>query len=251
MSGLTRRRAVGLAVAAAGLALMGSAGATVLREASVAQAYRGLAEGTAVEGGETGSDAGASPARRDWAALRAQFPAVAAWVRVGGTPIDLPVAATASEADEGWYLKHDLWGQESLSGTPFLDRRCGGADTRNALAYGHHMTSSDAMFSCLQRAYEQGAFDALGAMSWETPASDASLLPLCALRVEESWPDIQTFSFDGEGAFREWLAGVASQAGAVSASADALLLSATRCVSLVTCSSDWAGQPWRTVAVWC
>lgn len=245
---MTRRRAVAGLLAAGGAALMGAVGASAVREASVAGAYRELAEGTAPQAG--GGGEGGAP-RRDWAALRAQFPAVAAWVRVEGTPIDLPVAGASSEADEGWFLRHDLWGRESLSGTPFTDRRCGGADARNVVVYGHHMTYSDAMFSCLQRAYEQDAFDALGGMAWETPAADAALSPLFAVRVEETWPDIQTFGFADGGAFREWLAGMAAQAAAVSPQAGPLLLAAERCVALVTCASDWAGQPWRTVCVWC
>lgn len=80
---------------------------------------------------------------------------MAAWERVEGTPVDLPVVATATEADGGWLLRHDLRGQESLSGAPFMDRRCGGADARNVVVYGHRMTYSDAMFSCLQGAYDQ------------------------------------------------------------------------------------------------
>ncbi len=259
--GVTRRRAIGAAaLGAAGLALIGVGAGTLLREAATSGAYRELSERTS--GGPSpqpqdsagGGEASEGPPSRDWAALRAECGTLAAWVAVEGTGIDLPVVAAADTSEETWWLRHDLWGSWTLSGTPFIDHRVSGADDRNVVCYGHHLTGIGGMFSELQRVYEQGAFDALGPLSWETPAQTSAMAPLCALSVDERWSDIQTFdwSADPSGeAFRPWLAGIAAQATARTEGWEALCASASRCVALVTCSSDWSYQPWRTVAVWC
>lgn len=248
----TRRRVAAGLAALAGLTALGWGAGTVAHEARVGARYGELSK----EAGHTASpqdSAGNAAPRRDWAALGEQFPAVGAWATVGGTPIDLPIASTSTEEDEGWFLRHDLWGEWSLSGTPFMDRRVSNADDRNVVAYGHHMTSTDTMFSTLQRAYEQDVFDGLGVLLWETPARDTKMSPLCAVSVDETWPDIQRFDWQGAGdaAFREWLGGILSASTAAAPDARNLVAAATRCVALVTCSSDWAYQNWRTVCVWC
>lgn len=259
--GVTRRRAIGAAaLGAAGLALVGAGAGALLREAATSDALRDLSERTSGRASPQPQDsAGGCGApeglpSRDWAALRAECGALAAWAAVEGTGIDLPVVAAADASDEAWWLRHDLWGSWTLSGTPFIDHRVSGADDRNVVVYGHHLTGIGGAFSELQRAHGQASFDGLGTLSWETPARASAMAPLCALSVDEGWPDIQTFDWSGDPsgeAFRPWLAGIASQATARSAGWEALCASASRCVALVTCTSDWSHQPWRTIAVWC
>ena len=250
---------------------MGVGLGSVMREAACARSYGDLAQATRLDfaAGATSvpiasaSDAHADAARqgeRDWGALREVNSAIAAWVSVQGTDIDLPIVATRSEDDQDWYLTHDLWGRTSCSGTPFLDRRCNGADARHVCAYAHHMTSTSGMFSQLQEAYLQERFDRLGSLKWETPERLVQAEPLCALRVDASWQEIQRFDWgsavrDGGGQddvadFRTWLEGIAAQADALSPQADQMLANATRCITLVTCSSDFAMQRWRTLALW-
>ncbi len=239
---------------------MGCGFASVVHEALTADAYRGLAKrvsvapaaGTAAElEAKDAASGGAAP--HDWDALRQANPACCAWVQVAGTSIDLPVVQTLSETEQAWYLTHDLWGASSQSGTPFMDWRCAGPDAAHVAVYAHHMTSTDAMFSELQKVFEQESFERLGDLIWETPQGCVSAHPLCALRVDSSWADIQRFDWREGGeddAFRDWLGGIASQASALSAQAAELLAQASRCITLVTCSSDLAFQPWRTLALW-
>lgn len=268
---ITRRRALGMGVLACGVACMGVGLSSVMREAACTRSYGDLAQATRLD-----FAAGATPAparsastahadtaqqgERDWDALREVNQNVAAWVSVQGTDIDLPIVATHSEDDQDWYLTHDLWGRSSCSGTPFLDRRCEGAGARHVCAYAHHMTSTSGMFSQLQEAYLQKRFDRLGSLRWETPEGIVQAEPLCALRVDASWQEIQRFDWGSAGQdrrdqddvadFHTWLEGIAAQADALSPQASQMLANAARCITLVTCSSDFAMQRWRTLALW-
>lgn len=265
---VSRRRAIGMGALACGAVCIGVGLGSVAHEAACSRSYGDLAQATRL--GEAPSLAAATDApastgasrqaRRDWGALHEVNQSVAAWVSVQGTDIDLPVVATHSEDDQAWYLTHDLWGRSARSGTPFLDRRCDGADARHVCAYAHHMTSTSGMFSQLQEAYLQERFDRLGPLTWETSEVLVQAEPLCALRVDASWQEIQRFDWGNAGqdtgdqddvaSFRTWLEGIAAQADALSSQADQMLAQATRCITLVTCSSDFAMQRWRTLALW-
>lgn len=268
---ITRRKALGIGALACGAVCMGVGLGSVMREAACARSYGDLAQATRLDfaAGATSvpiasaSDAHADAARqgeRDWGTLHEVNQNVVAWVSVQGTDIDLPIVVTHSEDDQDWYLTHDLWGRTSCSGTPFLDRRCEGANARHVCAYAHHMTSTSGMFSQLQEAYLQERFDRLGSLRWETPEGPVQAEPLCALRVDASWQEIQRFDWgsagqdtedqDGLAGFRTWLEGIAAQADALSAQAGQMLANAARCITLVTCSSDFAMQRWRTLALW-
>ena len=265
---VSRRRAIGMGALACGAVCIGVGLGSVAHEAACSRSYGDLAQATRLGAApslaaatDSPASAGASrQARRDWGALHEVNQSVAAWVSVQGTDIDLPVVATHSEDDQAWHLTHDLWGRSATSGTPFLDRRCNGADARHACAYAHHMTSTSGMFSQLQEAYLQERFDRLGPLTWETPEVLVQAEPLCALRVDASWQEIQRFDWGNAGQdsrdqddvadFCTWLEGIAAQADALSAQASQMLVSATRCITLVTCSSDFAMQRWRTLALW-
>ena len=256
---------------ACGVVCMGVGLGSVMREAACTRSYGDLARATRLDfaAGATpvpiasASDAHAEAAQqgeRDWGALHEVNQNVVAWVSVQGTDINLPIVATRSEDDQDWYLTHDLWGRTSCSGTPFLDRRCEGASARHVCAYAHHMTSTSGMFSQLQEAYLQERFDRLGPLKWETPEGLVQAEPLCALRVDASWQEIQRFDWgsavrdgrdqDDVADFRTWLEGIAAQADALSPEASQMLANAARCITLVTCSSDFAMQRWRTLALW-
>ena len=268
---ITRRKALGIGALACGAVCMGVGLSSVMREAACARSYGDLAQATRLDfaAGATpvpvasASDAHVDTAQqgeRDWSALHEVNQNVVAWVSVQGTDINLPIVATRSEDDQDWYLTHDLWGRTSCSGTPFLDRRCDGANVRHVCAYAHHMTSTSGMFSQLQEAYLQERFDRLGSLRWETPEGLVQAEPLCALRVDASWQEIQRFDWgsagqdggdqDGLADFRTWLEGIAAQADALSAQASQMLANAARCITLVTCSSDFAMQRWRTITLW-
>lgn len=182
----------------------------------------------------------------DWESLRAINPDVAAWVRVEGTDIDLPVMAP-SDGDMSYYLQHDLWGNRALAGVPFLDHRCQ-ADDVHRLVYGHRLFLGG-QFSALQLAYRQETFEGIGSCWWSTPYCDTTRLePFCALRCDAWFADIQRFD-PQEGELEPWLLGLAKCAEATSADCESLAKAARSVVTLVTCSSELSGQPWRTIVV--
>ncbi len=243
-----------------GTGLLGAGIGSVAREAATAGSYERLARTTKLpqDAGEATAEDGESPitARHDWDSLHRANPATGAWLTVDGAAVDLPVVIARDESDQGWYLSHDLWGQASASGTPFMDWRCESAKAPHVCVYAHHMTSSSGMFSRLQGVYEQERFDTLGTLSWETPGSCVRAAPLCALRVDAGWQEIQRFDWDTATTEAQntelvaWLKGIAAQADAIAPNAEGLLGLPTRCFTLVTCSSELARQRWRTLAIW-
>ena len=196
---------------------------------------------------EGDSDAEQSCGSLDWDALTRQNQDAVAWVEVDGTDISLPVVEARAD-DRSYYLTHDIWGRPALEGTPFLDHRCG-ADGTHRLVYGHHLATGG-QFSELQRTYEQEVFGRLGTCHWHTPEKGATAMrPLCALRVDMRYGQIQTFDFpDSEGLHR-WLSELEGAASARSVDAALLASKAASALTLVTCSSDLAWQPWRTIVV--
>ncbi len=182
----------------------------------------------------------------DWESLKTINPDVAAWVRVEGSDIDLPVMAP-SNGDMSYYLQHDLWGNRALTGVPFLDHRCT-ADDIHRLVYGHRLYLGG-QFSALQKAYQQEVFDSIGVCQWSTPSGGTTrLVPYCASRRNAWYADIQRFDLREDG-LEPWLRDLVADAGASSADAESLAGQARSAVTLVTCSSELSGQPWRTIVV--
>lgn len=183
----------------------------------------------------------------DWDQLKQSNPDVAAWVCVGNTDISLPVVLPA-DGDMSFYLNHDFWRRQSVEGSPFLDHRCT-ADGTHRMAYGHHL-SMGGQFSSLQTAYQQEIFDTLGMCQWTTAKGGTTLLqPLCALRVDMWFEGIQRFSFDDASSLGSWLQAIAEASPARCADWRTASTAAKSVVTLVTCSSNLAGKPWRTLVV--
>lgn len=170
-----------------------------------------------------------------------------AWVRVYGTPIDLPVAS--GERGFTWYLHHDLWGNETELGCPFIDPRCPSEDASHVIVYGHHLSLTNLMFSSLHRCYLQNEFDKLGTCLWTTRKRQVSLTPLCSLSVDQDWEDIIRFTFSNEDDLHRWLLDILSHAPATAPKADLLATGSQQVVTLVTCSSEFSGRRLRTLVI--
>lgn len=195
----------------------------------------------------TAAAAAATTAGPDWEALKAEYPGIVAWLRVGGTTIDLPVMQPCGGQADDWYLTHAPDGSESGEGSAYLDRRAE-ADSGHRLVFGHHMAGTDRMFSAVSKAYGQGSFDGLGDMTWSTPGGgDLTLRPAFAMSVDKQYAAIQRFSFADGVDMRAWLGGLAGDASARADDVDGIVASAGAAVTLCTCSSDRAGQRARTL----
>lgn len=170
-----------------------------------------------------------------------------AWVEVAGLGISLPVAD--GSRGNSWYLSHDLWGSESALGCPFIDARCESPDGPHVMVYGHHLAFTNLMFSPLHLCYRQHRFSELGTCTWSTASGSRELVPLCSLSVDDHCQEVLRFSFSGEDGFHDWLSSMVSASSARAPDAAELARSAHRALTLVTCSSNRPGQPWRTLVL--
>lgn len=192
--------------------------------------------------GESNGDVG-------WGRLTSSYPDFVAWLEVEGTPISLPVVQPPPEKPRDWYLTHNAEGAWDALGCPYLDARTD-VRGRNLLVFAHHRFGSDLMFSPLVGAQRKEVFDSLGSARLSMPdGSIWSFRPLCALEVDASFQAIQRFSFPGRSEFRSWLSDLAKEASTESEEANALIRSAERVLTLVTCSSPIPGQRWRTIVI--
>lgn len=173
----------------------------------------------------------------------------AAWLRVDGTGIDLPVAALEDTAPDDYYLTHDLWGERSSLGCPFMDRHSL-PGSRHIMVFGHRVGWTNQMFTPLWNSYEQHRFDELGNAVWEMPGVEAERLhPLCAMRVDAYFAPIQRFSWDSDDAFRTWLVELAEAASARSSEWEVLVEDAERALTLVTCAEANGRSSTRTIVI--
>ena len=222
-------------------------------EALSAQAGLAAAADAPQEDGPLGvpehGEGGVQGSTRDWDALRAANLDIAAWLTVGGTPIDYPVVAPGEDKPEDYYLTHDFWGGYSTVGCPFLEGSSL-ATGSHALVYGHHCGTTSKQFSPIADAYSQEAFEGLGACTWETPgAGSVELEPLCALSVDASYEFIQRYGFAGRGEFGEWLRALCEESSARASAWEQMCAKADRVVTLVTCTNILPGQAERTLVV--
>lgn len=170
-----------------------------------------------------------------------------AWLRVNGTNIDYPVAQ-AHESDPFFYLSHDIWGNSSRSGCPFLDWRCSNARLQK-LVYAHRMGTTGRQFSPIAETWRQEEFDRIGTLEWKTTDGISTLKPLCALKVDKTYQKIQAFDARGETELRNWLSSILCDSTARAADARALCLGSQIAITLATCSSEQSGQRDRTLLV--
>lgn len=106
------------------------------------------------------------------------------------------------------------------------------------------------MFTYLRNAWRQEKFDTLGDMYWSTPdGGTVRLHPAFSLSVDKSFAGIQRFDLTDAAETRAWLADLSAQASARADGCDDLCAHATRAVTLVTCTGNFAGGRARTLTV--
>lgn len=242
-----RQRWPGVVVAALacalGVTLMAWGGLGLLDDAKTRTSFEELATATVVETSAAEKDGG-----RDWEALLAAQPETCAWLTVAQTTIDVPVMRAPADDPDRW-LYRGLDGTYSDVGVPYLDFRCS-TDGSVMVVYGHRTLYESYLFHDLSDVFEQGAFDDVGAATWETPSGTAATFrPLCAASVHMSDARWQRFSFESPTEMRDWLTWCVDEASAKAADADTLAEGAARCLVLVTCNGRPLYPETRTVTV--
>lgn len=171
------------------------------------------------------------------------------WLTIDGTAIDYPIVQSGEGTPSDWYLSHDYWGSPSLHGHPFLDTRSR-LDGQHLLIYGHRVGTTEKMFTQISSSHEPDRFMSIGSATWTGNDQVPSMfLPLCSLKVDETYAAIQTFTFDGVEGLRRWLSALAERSNAQAPNARRLIEKSVRALTLVTCSSAVPNGPERTLMI--
>lgn len=87
----------------------------------------------------------------NFAAIQADTPDVCAWIKVDGTVIDYPIVQSSAEADDNFYLDHDINGAQKRAGSIYIQKlNHNDFSDRNTLIYGHNMLNGT-MFGQLKK----------------------------------------------------------------------------------------------------
>lgn len=179
--------------------------------------------------------------RVDWDYWQSVNPDVIGWVSIPDTTVNFPVMK-ASPRNPDFYLDHDVHGNWSLFGVPFLDADCQGLNGEVAIIYGHHMDDGS-MFAPLERYLDSGFLLSHSQVLVQTPTHKMRLRALgCSVKESRGSKRIE-FSDDEE--FHAWLRDCLGSAKSVDE--DALLRVEAekyeRVTILCTCvSSAWTDQ---------
>lgn len=181
----------------------------------------------------------------DWGPLMEMNGETAGWLRVEGTGIDLPVVQPSSCDEADRYLHRDITGAWSPYGTPYLDRRCD-PQVGNLMVFGHNAGIPGVMFSELAGT----GLDSLGNASWSTPeGGEIAFRPIMALKVDYRYGPIQEFPPMSEAELIGWLGELEVDVSAVVDGWREAARGSTRALSLVTCSTPWAGCDERVIVI--
>lgn len=84
----------------------------------------------------------------DFAALRADYPDIRAWLTIPDTVVDYPVLQS-SASDPEYYLRRNYKGEYRMAGSLFFQADCS-LDGKALVVYGHNMADGT-MFGCLTK----------------------------------------------------------------------------------------------------
>jgi len=114
--------------------------------------------------------------------LHAQNADMVGWIKIDGTVIDYPVMHTPQDGE--FYLSHGFDKEESKSGVPFIDKRCGVAPLgTNTIIYGHHMKNGT-MFAGLERYADQEYYKAHPTVRFDTLYQEQEYRIIAAFRSQ-------------------------------------------------------------------
>lgn len=245
MKAVTRRTFIA-SCGIASLIWCGSAGIESAQRLASQFAYRQL-KGDASTGAEEmrASQSSSTNGSHD---LLAQNSDAVGWLNVENTPVSYPLVQASAQRRE-WYLTHDFWNRRNVAGCPFIDDRCS-ISSQHVLVFGHHLGSSDSMFSPLARAWKTRVFSNLGMASIEL-VNDVvyRFRPFCALHVEKDFEPIQRFEWPDDTGLHSWLGQILKETSAEAADAQKQAEKARQILTLATCSNAIAGQQERTLTV--
>lgn len=162
--------------------------------------------------------------------------------------ISQPVVWTRKDDPVDYYLYHDVYRNDNYLGCPFIDPRCN-KDSKHIMIYGHNM-NNDKMFSNIHEAFNQSEFDKLGRMEYYSVDGKLTVYnPIMSESVEKDYQPIQMFDFQDSKQLRDQMSLISKNVTAVSSSMSNDISNMNSAITLVTCSCNRSGLPYRTFIV--
>lgn len=154
----TTRRAFLTSCGVALLLWIGSAGIESAQRLASQLAYRQLQSKmpAAANAMPRSTSTATSASSKEIANLLDQNKDAAGWLVVENTVVSYPLVQ-ASPKNKDWYLHHNFWNQKDVAGCPFIDDRCT-VSSQHVLVFGHHLGSTNLMFSSLASAWKSNVF---------------------------------------------------------------------------------------------
>ncbi|NGM18276.1 sortase [Eggerthellaceae bacterium zg-893] len=169
----------------------------------------------------------------DWRFWQGVNPAVVGWVTVPGTSVDLPIVQAPAD-DPTYYLSHDVYGNWSVYGCPYLDAACArdGFRSKNAVVSGHSLRFDGSMFTPIA-SFADPVWASVHRQVWlQTPDEKMRLL-VRAADVVAGRQAAKVTAFSSDDAFAAWWRSALEGADMALEPAAAV---PERAVTLVTCS---------------
>lgn len=174
----------------------------------------------------------------DWDYWQSINPDIIGWVTVPGTNIDYPIMQAHAD-DPDYYLHHDIYGNWSVYGVPYLDAECeetGLFNSPNGVVFGHHM-NDDSMFADFANYSDSNYAQEHQMILVQDPDHQIIYYPRCAEIINANELTKRT-SFNDDEDYRNWYADIIDNAVMV-------LDSTTEPDSLITwctCSYNYFGN---------
>ncbi|MCH5192193.1 MAG: class B sortase [Oscillospiraceae bacterium] len=173
-----------------------------------------------------------APIAVDFPSLLQENGDIIGWLYCEDTPINYPVVQSDDNDD---YLRRDLHGNYLVSGTLFVDYRCGAVGTgQNYIIYGHFMKNAT-MFGTLEKYKEQSYFDEHPVLYYLTSDKDY-MIELFAGFVTNANADIYYPNFGDADSFEAVLQGLKAQS---TFNSGISVTGEDHIVTLSTCSHDF------------
>lgn len=167
---------------------------------------------------------------------------------VKNTHIDYQLAQANAQLGNDFYLSHDYDGNQTSIGCPFVDYRTS-ANAQHVLVYAHGNANSTILFSELKQAHTQEVFQTIGTATLTlSDGTQCIYRPLMAMSVKDDYQAIQNFSFSQQELTR-WLKGLCEDANVCAPNIERAISQVNHVLTLVTCTSPFAGQPERTLII--
>lgn len=146
-------------------------------------------------------DTSAWPPIVDFAALQADNPDIAGWIRIPGTSVDYPVM---TNAENDYYLHRDMNGNYSMPGAIFADyQNTNDLSQNHIVIYGHHMVTPT-MFHDVANYSNKEFFEKHRVVYLETPETTYVLRPIAMYEVDPTEYDTRKVLFDNTQSFQEY-----------------------------------------------